>query len=105
MLYKLVVVAAFGAALLNPFFAFAKTSNDLIASAEQVKQAQLVIEKNMPQTIKTANLDLHSDAKTHVKETATKDNFNDLRQSGLSQASLAMFGLLCFVARAGRRRV
>ena len=103
MLNKLVVIATFGVALLNPFFAFAKNSNDLIASAEHIKQVQ--ISPQMRQEMKMASLDLQSDTQIHLKEAKAKENSNDLRKSALSEASLAMFGLFCFVARAGRRRV
>ena len=101
MLHKLVVVAAFGVALLNPLFAFAKNSSDLIARAEHIKQVQLT--PQMSQELKMASLDLQRDTKIHSPK--PKETSNDLRQSGLNQATLAMFGLFCLVARAGRRKV
>ena len=52
MLTKLVVVAAFAVALFNPLSALAKNGSDLIANADQVKQAQLAIEKICPELLK-----------------------------------------------------
>ena len=51
MLAKLVVVAAFGVALFNPLSALAKNGSDLVANTDQVKQAQLVIEKICPELL------------------------------------------------------